>query len=47
VIANVLVMKDFLDRWPVTPLQKGIMSACTTQTMQKLPTQTGQSSGCP
>ncbi|KAF9482000.1 general substrate transporter [Pholiota conissans] len=27
VIANVLVMKDFLQRWPITPLQKGIMTA--------------------
>ncbi|KXN87074.1 putative glucose transporter rco-3 [Leucoagaricus sp. SymC.cos] len=27
VIANVLVMKDFANRWPVTPLQKGIMTA--------------------
>ncbi|KAF8885991.1 hypothetical protein BD779DRAFT_1441980 [Infundibulicybe gibba] len=27
VIANVLVMEDFLKRWPVTPLQKGIMTA--------------------
>ncbi|KAJ3558694.1 hypothetical protein NP233_g11460 [Leucocoprinus birnbaumii] len=27
VIANVLVMKDFVHRWPVTPLQKGIMTA--------------------
>ncbi|RDB24830.1 putative glucose transporter rco-3 [Hypsizygus marmoreus] len=27
VIANVLVMDDFLQRWPVTPLQKGIMTA--------------------
>ncbi|KAF9443883.1 general substrate transporter [Macrolepiota fuliginosa MF-IS2] len=27
VIANVLVMKDFVNRWPVTPLQKGIMTA--------------------
>ncbi len=26
VIANVLVMKDFVQRWPVTPLEKGIMS---------------------
>lgn len=25
-IANVLVMKDFMQRWPITPLQKGIMS---------------------
>ena len=25
-IANVLVMQDFMDRWPITPLQKGIMS---------------------
>jgi len=25
-IANVLVMKDFMNRWPITPLQKGIMS---------------------
>ncbi|KAF9262631.1 general substrate transporter [Marasmius fiardii PR-910] len=27
VIANVLVMKDFMARWPITPLQKGIMTA--------------------
>ncbi|TFK33820.1 general substrate transporter [Crucibulum laeve] len=27
VIANVLVMQDFMQRWPVTPLQKGIMTA--------------------
>ncbi|CAA7263052.1 unnamed protein product [Cyclocybe aegerita] len=27
VIANVLVMKDFMHRWPITPLQKGIMTA--------------------
>ncbi|KAJ7577056.1 hypothetical protein C8J56DRAFT_972215 [Mycena floridula] len=27
VIANVLVMRDFVQRWPVTPLQKGIMTA--------------------
>ncbi|KAF8234435.1 general substrate transporter, partial [Tricholoma matsutake] len=27
VIANVLVMYDFQQRWPVTPLQKGIMTA--------------------
>ncbi|KAH9475783.1 putative metabolite transport protein CsbC [Psilocybe cubensis] len=27
VIANVLVMEDFMLRWPVTPLQKGIMTA--------------------
>jgi hypothetical protein len=26
VIANILVMKDFLQRWPVTPWQKGVMS---------------------
>lgn len=26
VIANVLVMKDFLSRWPVTPWEKGVMS---------------------
>lgn len=25
-IANVLVMHDFINRWPITPLQKGIMS---------------------
>ena len=25
-IANVLVMRDFMDRWPITPLQKGFMS---------------------
>ena len=25
-IANVLVMRDFMERWPITPLQKGIMS---------------------
>lgn len=25
-IANVLVMEDFMKRWPITPLQKGIMS---------------------
>ena len=25
-IANVLVMQDFMNRWPITPLQKGIMS---------------------
>lgn len=27
VVANILVMKDFLDRWPITPLEKGLMSA--------------------
>ncbi|KAJ7612035.1 general substrate transporter [Mycena polygramma] len=27
VIANVLVMQDFLRRWPVTPLQKGALTA--------------------
>ncbi|PFH45733.1 hypothetical protein AMATHDRAFT_71174 [Amanita thiersii Skay4041] len=27
VIANVLVMPDFVNRWPVTPLQKGSMTA--------------------
>ncbi|KAJ7072993.1 general substrate transporter [Mycena amicta] len=27
VIANVLVMKDFVRRWPVTPLQKGALTA--------------------
>ncbi|KAH6910174.1 monosaccharide transporter [Coprinopsis sp. MPI-PUGE-AT-0042] len=27
VIANVLVMEDFLRRWPITPLQKGVMTA--------------------
>ncbi|KAJ7194881.1 general substrate transporter [Mycena pura] len=27
VIANVLVMKDFVGRWPVTPLQKGALTA--------------------
>ncbi|KAK7057875.1 MFS domain-containing protein [Favolaschia claudopus] len=27
VIANVLVMKDFMRRWPVTPLQKGALTA--------------------
>ncbi|KAH0588550.1 hypothetical protein H2248_004380 [Termitomyces sp. 'cryptogamus'] len=27
VIANVLVMTDFLQRWPITPLQKGSMTA--------------------
>ncbi|KAF8815983.1 general substrate transporter [Phlegmacium glaucopus] len=27
VIANVLVMQDFMKRWPITPLQKGIMTA--------------------
>ncbi|KAF8161635.1 general substrate transporter [Crassisporium funariophilum] len=27
VIANVLVMDDFVRRWPITPLQKGIMTA--------------------
>ncbi|KAJ3515026.1 hypothetical protein NLJ89_g2020 [Agrocybe chaxingu] len=27
VIANVLVMKDFMHRWPITPLQKGVMTA--------------------
>ncbi|KAF8058682.1 general substrate transporter [Lyophyllum atratum] len=26
-IANVLVMSDFLQRWPITPLQKGSMTA--------------------
>ena len=25
-IANVLVMEDFTKRWPIVPLQKGIMS---------------------
>lgn len=29
VIANVLVMKDFLERWPdVGPWEKGVMSTC-------------------
>ncbi|GLB37892.1 putative major facilitator superfamily, sugar transporter (TC 2.A.1.1) family protein [Lyophyllum shimeji] len=27
VIANVLVMSDFMSRWPITPLQKGSMTA--------------------
>ncbi|KAF9463521.1 general substrate transporter [Collybia nuda] len=27
VIANVLVMHDFQERWPITPLQKGVMTA--------------------
>lgn len=27
VMANVLVMQDFMNRWPITPLQKGIMTA--------------------
>ncbi|KAJ7719987.1 MFS monosaccharide transporter [Mycena maculata] len=27
VIANVLVMQDFVDRWPVTPLEKGALTA--------------------
>ncbi|KAI0795121.1 hypothetical protein C8Q75DRAFT_863742 [Abortiporus biennis] len=27
VVANVLVMPDFLQRWPITPLQKGLMTA--------------------
>ncbi|GJJ08541.1 hypothetical protein Clacol_002759 [Clathrus columnatus] len=27
VIANVLVMKDFISRWPITPWQKGLMTA--------------------
>lgn len=27
VIANVLVMEDFIRRWPITPLQKGILTA--------------------
>ncbi|KAJ7175065.1 MFS monosaccharide transporter [Mycena crocata] len=27
VIANVLVMQDFVSRWPVTPLQKGALTA--------------------
>ncbi|KAF9523721.1 general substrate transporter [Crepidotus variabilis] len=27
VIANVLVMKDFIHRWPISPLQKGMMTA--------------------
>ena len=26
VIANVLVMKDFLSRWPIGPWEKGVMS---------------------
>jgi MFS family permease len=26
VIANILVMEDFLHRWPITPWQKGVMS---------------------
>jgi len=26
VIANVLVMQDFMQRWPITPWQKGAMS---------------------
>lgn len=30
VIANVLVMKDFLERWPnVGPWEKGVMSTCS------------------
>jgi hypothetical protein len=28
VIANVLVMKDFVTRWPVGPWELGLMSAC-------------------
>ncbi|KAF7362605.1 MFS domain-containing protein [Mycena venus] len=27
VIANVLVMEDFMQRWPITPLQKGALTA--------------------
>ncbi|KAE9406147.1 general substrate transporter [Gymnopus androsaceus JB14] len=27
VIANVLVMKDFMTRWPITPLEEGFMTA--------------------
>jgi hypothetical protein len=27
VIANVLVMKDFTQRWPIGPWEKGVMSA--------------------
>jgi MFS family permease len=30
VIANVLVMKDFLTRWPVGPWEKGLMSMFTS-----------------
>lgn len=29
VIANVLVMKDFISRWPITLWQKGLMSEWT------------------
>lgn len=28
VIANVLVMKDFVSRWPIGPWEKGLMSEC-------------------
>lgn len=34
VIANVLVMKDFVTRWPISPLEKGLMS--TSETLQRL-----------
>lgn len=30
VIANILVMKDFVERWPITPWQKGVMSELKT-----------------
>jgi hypothetical protein len=36
VIANILVMKDFLERWPVTPWQKGVMSElCSASRMSR------------
>ena len=31
VIANVLVMKDFMARWPIGPWEKGLMSACVSR----------------
>ncbi|KAJ3916774.1 hypothetical protein F5877DRAFT_80595 [Lentinula edodes] len=30
VIANVLVMKDFMTRWPISPLEEGFMSTLTS-----------------
>lgn len=29
VIANVLVMEDFVTRWPIGPWERGLMSACS------------------
>ncbi|KAG6888375.1 hypothetical protein C0995_008811 [Termitomyces sp. Mi166 len=34
VIANVLVMTDFMQRWPITPLQKGIMTRVTAAVLE-------------